>query len=140
MTPIPTITPASLIAQAVIKYKGAPGGASALRPIVPAFAEMLTIEANNSRQTAATLAFTLVVSRCNDLERTQRVGAFVLVRYSARFGGYGQRDTLEAVPLTSPVTEKRTGLPVSSARTGTTAMVNVTEPDAFLKRPVPPVI
>jgi hypothetical protein len=46
----------------------------------------------------------------------------------------------ETVPVNSPVEAKKTGLFVASANTGTTVSVNERTPDAFLKRPVPPVI
>jgi hypothetical protein len=45
--------------------------------------------------------------------------------------------TPEIVPVIAPVTVKKMNLP---GTTGATVMVNVTSlPDAFLKRPVPPV-
>ena len=48
--------------------------------------------------------------------------------------------TPKTVPVNSPVDAKKTGLLEASANTGTTVSVNVTVPDAFWKRPVPPVI
>jgi hypothetical protein len=48
--------------------------------------------------------------------------------------------TPETVPVNSPVEAKKTGFPKASANTGTTISVKVRLPDAFLKRPVPPVI
>jgi hypothetical protein len=48
--------------------------------------------------------------------------------------------TPETVPVNSPVAAKKTGLPRASANTGTTVSVNLSSPDASLKRPVPPVI
>jgi hypothetical protein len=48
--------------------------------------------------------------------------------------------TPETVPVNSPVAAKKTGLCKASANTGTDVSVNVSVPDAFLKRPVPPVI
>ena len=48
--------------------------------------------------------------------------------------------TPETVPVNWPVTAKKTGLFKASAKTGTVVSVNVRVPDAFLKRPVPPVI
>ena len=49
------------------------------------------------------------------------------------------RATPETVPVNSPVAAKKTGLFLASANTGTAVSVNVRVPDAFLKRPVPPV-
>jgi hypothetical protein len=47
----------------------------------------------------------------------------------------------EIVPVDSPVTAKKMGLPEESDNTGTTVSVKLIVPaDAWLKRPVPPVI
>jgi hypothetical protein len=48
--------------------------------------------------------------------------------------------TPETVPVNSPVAAKKTGLLEASANTGDTVSVKDRTPDAFLKRPVPPVI
>jgi hypothetical protein len=48
--------------------------------------------------------------------------------------------TPETVPVNSPAAAKKTGLFMASAKTGDTVSVNERTPDAFLKRPVPPVI
>ena len=48
--------------------------------------------------------------------------------------------TPETIPVNSPVEAKKTGLLEASANTGSTVSVKVRTPDAFLKRPVPPVI
>jgi hypothetical protein len=46
----------------------------------------------------------------------------------------------ETIPVKFPVEVKKTGVPEASANTGITVSEKVSVPDAFLKRPVPPVI
>jgi hypothetical protein len=73
--------------------------------------------------------------------RARRAGARA---YAFPYCGSSSRSssaaTLETVPVICPVSAKKTGLLEASANTGFDISVNVRMPDAFLKRPVPPVI
>lgn len=69
----------------------------------------------------------------------QRAGARAYAFSYCRSSCPSPLATPETVPVIVPVGAKKTGLPNLSNNTGTFNSVKVRKPDAFLKRPAPPV-